>query len=339
MPPSSYARFNIANRPVGLPETIGSVSTASIPLRKWNEFWDKISHPDSLRSITFDYFATRLTYFLGLLVFFFGLSSFLNSVGLKYLYYPLALVVCLVSVFLVLWWNARSLSKVREICAEYSPVFESAGFRIDCQREHSDDGRRTGYNIYFYPVNLDYLRIEIANETMFGMTTKQSLLLSDHFTPIAVQSVATETWDNFWAAIEKDVRAYVGATRRLSLLVWILIPLIFGLNWIPVESDSFWTLYWIWMAFMIAIMILEFCLICQIKSAKTSLQSTVDLYTAQLKGQGVELELRKEYDWSYFRSFNHITGNLRWCLYIFPLQTGSEAPKLENPTTSHVEMV
>jgi hypothetical protein len=284
---------------------------------------------------------------VALLIFFIGLSLFLYSIGLGYLYFPSALVVCLVHGVFLLWWNARSLSKVREICTEYSPVFESAGFRIDCQREHSEDGRSTGYNIYFYPVNLDYLQIELANETLLGTTRKQSLLSSDHSIPSTVQSVAPKTWDNFWTAIETDVGAYVGATRRFSLLSWILIPLIFGIywipvDWIPVDSDSFWTFFfWIWNVFLVACLILDFYFLNQMKSLITSLQSTVNLYTAQLKEQGVELELRKEYDWSYFRSFNHITCHLRWCLYMFPLQTGSNALKLDNPTTtgSHVEMV
>jgi hypothetical protein len=247
------------------------------------------------------------------------------------------------------WWWTRSLSKVREICAEYSPVFESAGFRVDYQRELPEDGRPPGYYIYFYPVTLDFQRIEIANETLFGCsTTKQSLLSpDDDFIPNAMQTVSPKTWDNFWTAIEKDVGAFVSATRRFCVLscIWFFMILFCS---IPVNEDEdnvenvssfFWILYLILVVIVVACFLFQCFYGNEMQTAKSRLQSTIDTYASQFKEQGVKLEIRKEYDWSYSRSWNHVTGNLRWCLYLFPMQTAVDAPKLDNHVSSHVEMV
>jgi hypothetical protein len=314
-----YARFDVIKPSTSLPAMIGNVSTSSLPLRTWNEFWDKIGRIGQTRKTKSAAFAAP--YCLILLV---CCSMYLGYVlvvsGLfSYIFLPFVFVVLTLSRLMWGRVNYSGLSGIQAICSEFSASFESAGFSITCQQEVPQGNMNGGcnYTIYIYPTSLDFLRIEIADERLLGCSTTELSIISAYIAaPISAEIVASETWNQFWCTIEREAAAYTVASRRIFAL--FVLMYIFGVLAVATSSVSIIISYSA-LVCMAGSLIWECYCHCQKHSARRNIESTVQEYFDLFIEQGINTEFRKEYDWSWNRNINRVNNGVRWCLYMFPV--------------------
>lgn len=208
-----------ANPPDALPETIGYVSTALLDKEHWDEFWEKISRVNVREPIGSVYFLQHA--FVGNSYAFVFISLFDNLMGLKYGYYAMAMLAIILYASPWFWWNYYKLSKIQDICAAYSLVFQAAGFRVQCTMEYPEQGRNPlCYYLYFYPLNPEYQCITIADETIFGSYCSKYPIVPSNDTASNVGASATsELWDEFCTKLVKAAADFCRAYQRYRFFI------------------------------------------------------------------------------------------------------------------------
>jgi hypothetical protein len=318
----SHARFNAANRPEALPETIGYVSTASLDEEQWDEFWEKISHVNAGEQIGSVVFLQHaLMGYCWVLVW----LAALWYRELKNGYYAVTMLAFILYASPWFWWNSYKLSKIRDICAEYTPVFQAAGFRIECQMEYPEHGYcPMCYYLYVYPSKLEHQCITIADETIFGSyCSKYPVLPSkDNVSKIGAL-VTSELWDEFWTKLEIASTDYSRVYQQyrgiaiIALMTIVVIPMVGNLiNLGRTFQEILLGICVVGISFLDSKVHRKF-----IFHAWGNLAGAETLYSWRFNAEhDVQVELRKEYNLSRIGLFNHLASHWRWRLYIFELQ-------------------
>jgi hypothetical protein len=242
----AFARF-VVTEPLVLPTMIGNLSTSSVPLQTWNDFWGKITATKNQQ------IPLRRIHLLCMLLLI-GCSAYVGYLiwihrVFTYVFLPMIWTVLILSRFLSGPFSSYFLSGMQAVCSEFSASFQSAGFSITCQEEGFRGNLKGGYIIYIYPTTLDFLRVEIADETLLDCSTKESpMIAANDSAPISADIIASETWNQFWSTIEKEATAYTVASRRI-FVAFVLLYLFCVVA--IATTDSITVLYSLWLPYVL----------------------------------------------------------------------------------------
>lgn len=305
---SLYARFQVVNRSgmqPDLPETIGTVSTVGLRTglngKTWHEFWKRIL---ALNIIEYD-------------------RGEPCSLGLLFMWYPISTVIGMSLALPWIWLHSYNIFKIRKMCQEYSGIFETAGFRIDCQRTTPDcDKLLSKYYIYVYPMSMEYVRFEVADDYVFrcrSSTNVPLIPLRDDI-PKALQSLKPGVWNEFSARINNYATAYIKAYRRSNVVAFTSFML--SVVW-SIVRDCGTIAMIIWYTHAgLNLLQLYYCF--KMSDKSISCLELPRLLPLHFKEQGIEVEFRCECEPSVKRMFNSVTGQWRWCLYVFPFSAKTD---------------